>query len=42
MALDISLYGTCKAHREFNDDLDTKLKTLGFMICPVDNSLYAL
>lgn len=42
MALDGSLYSTCKAHCEFNDDLVTKLKTLGFMICPVYNSLYTL
>lgn len=42
MELDRSLYGTCQAHREFNDDLDTKLKLLGFTVCPVDNSLYTL
>lgn len=42
MILDRSLYGTCQAHREFNHDLDAKLKTMGFSIFPVDNSLYTL
>lgn len=40
--LDRSLYGTCQAHREFNHDLDSKLKSMGFNVCPVDNSLYTL
>lgn len=42
MELNKSLYGTCQAHREFNEDLDTKLKHLGFSVCPFDNSLYTL
>lgn len=42
MELDWSLYGTCQAHREFNEDLDIKLKSMGFTVCPVDNSLYTL
>lgn len=42
MELTKSLYGTCQAHREFNEDLDTKLKKLGFEVCPVDNSLYTI
>ena len=42
MELDKSLYGTCQAHREFNEDLDGKLRQLGFNVCPVDNSLYTL
>lgn len=40
--LNKSLYGTCQAHREFNADLDSKLKNLGFTPSPVDNSLYTL
>lgn len=42
MELTKSLYGTCQAHREFNEDLDIKLKQLGFRVCPVDNSLYTI
>lgn len=42
MKLTKSLDGTCQAHREFNEDLDTKLKQLGFTVCPVDNSLYTI
>lgn len=42
MELDRSLYGTCQAHREFNEDLDIKPKSMGFIVCPVDNSLYTL
>lgn len=30
MELNKSLYGTCQAHREFNEDLDTKLKQMSF------------
>lgn len=41
-SLNKSLYGTCQAHREFNEDLDVKLKKLGFIPSPVDNSLYTL
>lgn len=42
MELDKSVYGTCQAHREFNEDLDHKLRQLGFTVCQVDNSLYSL
>lgn len=42
MELDKSLYRTCQAHREFNEDLDDKLKQIGFTVCPVNNSLYTL
>lgn len=42
MELNRSLYGTCQAHREFNEDLEGKLKQMGFIVCPVDNSLYTL
>ena len=42
MELDKSLYGTCQAHREFNADLDDKLRQLGFTVCPVNNLLYTL
>lgn len=40
--LNKSLYSTCQAHREFNVDLDSKFKGLGFCTSPVDNSLYTL
>lgn len=40
MLLNKALYGTCQAHREFNDEFDTKMKLMGFTVCPVDNSLY--
>lgn len=42
MVLNKFLDGTCQAHREFNDDFDTKMNTLGFLVCPVKNSLYTL
>lgn len=42
MLLNKSLYGTYRAHREFNDDFDKKMRLLGFNVCPVENSLYTL
>lgn len=42
MLLNKSLYGTCQAHREFNDDFNKRMKILGFNVCPVNNSLYTL
>ena len=35
-----SLYGTRQAHREFNADLEKKLKSLGFQPSPDDPSLF--
>lgn len=37
-----SLYGTCQAHCEFNNDLNPKLKGMGFTVCAVKNSLCTL